>query len=205
MALTLKRKKPDGTEEEIGAETLWKERDELAALVAARDRELAEARAMWGREYQRALERADTAERALAEARGFLASVLDCVDQSNIERLCRLADTISDWLEGKLAARPAPPCDCGFPWGGGLTAPKRHANDCATRAEPPAPQCECGVWFDEAWEEQPKVHTHAPTCPAARPAPAECVCCTPLARDENDREVHRDFCPRADPRPEEKP
>jgi len=182
-----------------------KEIEELAAALAARDRELADARAMWGREYQRALERADTAERALAEARGFLASVLDCVDQSNIERLCRLADTISDWLEGKLAARPAPPCDCGFPWGGGLTAPKRHANDCATRAEPPAPQCECGVWFDEAWEEQPKVHTHAPTCPAARPAPAECVCCTPLARDENDREVHRDFCPRADPRPEEKP
>ena len=36
--------------------------------------------------------------------------------------------------------RPAPPCDCGFPWGGGLTAPKRHANDCATRAEPPAPR-----------------------------------------------------------------
>jgi len=40
--------------------------------------------------------------------------------------------------------RPAPPCDCGFPWGGGLTAPKRHANDCATRAEPPAPRsCGC--------------------------------------------------------------
>jgi len=76
MALTLKRKRADGTEEEIGAEVLWKERDELNA--------------------------------ALAEARGFLASVLDCVDQSNIERLCRLADTISDWLEGKLAARPAP-------------------------------------------------------------------------------------------------
>ena len=117
-----------------------KEIEELAAALAARDRELADARAMWGREYQRALERADTAERALAEARGFLASVLDCVDQSNIERLCRLADTISDWLEGKLAARPAPPCDCGFPWGGGLTAPKRHANDCATRAAPPAPE-----------------------------------------------------------------
>jgi len=77
----------------------------LRDLLAARDRELAEARAMWGREYEKALnkaadaeERAETVERALAEARGFLASVLDCVDQSNIERLCRLADTISDWL-----------------------------------------------------------------------------------------------------------
>jgi len=97
MALTLKRKKPDGTEEEIGAETLWKERDELELelenvrqdldvahaaakfareALAARDRELAEARAMWGREYEKALnkaadaeERAETAERALAAFR----------------------------------------------------------------------------------------------------------------------------------------
>jgi len=101
MALTLKRKRADGTEEEIGAEVLWKERDELNA--------------------------------ALAEARGFLASVLDCVDQSNIERLCRLADTISDWLEGKLAARPAPAeCTCDLRNG-------MHRTDCnvfSARADP---------------------------------------------------------------------
>jgi len=149
-----------------------KEIEELAAALAARDRELADARAMWGREYQRALERADTAERALAEARGFLASVLDCVDQSNIERLCRLADTISDWLEGKLAARPAPACDCDVE---SATNPMGwhdlHKADCPLRADPrPAPACDCGFPWGGGLT-APKRHANDCATRRADPAP----------------------------------
>jgi len=181
---TLTRRLPDGTREEIEPEKLWAEHDALAA----RDRELAEARVQAGdwcdaEALQRV--RAETAERALAEmkkraedadhevgykmaelaeARGLLEHIARCRDEHHahdagwLERcfplaarpapaegpctFCRFEGNVLVACPAHARAdpRPAPPCDCGFPWGGGLTAPKRHANDCATRAAPPAPE-----------------------------------------------------------------
>jgi len=147
---TLTRRLPDGTREEIEPEKLWAEHDALAA----RDRELAEARVQAGdwcdaEALQRV--RAETAERALAEARGPLEHIARCRDEHHAHD--------AGWLERcfPLAARPAPACEspmCGWPACKGICAelqpgvspPSRldatyiegvRALD--TRAEPPAP------------------------------------------------------------------